>query len=240
MTVQTRTVDYDDKGTALQGYLAWDDSKQDRPTILIAHQWDGRSPFVEERARTLAQAGYVAFALDMYGKGVLGTSPEQNGRLMQPLLDDRKMLARRMQVGMKTAAAQPQVHAARMAAIGYCFGGLCVLDLARSGAELAGVASFHGLLNAPEPAFGARIHTRILAMSGADDPMVPIEAVAKFKQEMTAAKVDWQVHLYGGAMHAFAVPAANRPDLGILYNEKAFRRSWTTLTAYLQELFPGR
>ncbi|HEX7380838.1 MAG TPA: dienelactone hydrolase family protein, partial [Nevskiaceae bacterium] len=154
MTVQTRTVDYEDKGTALQGYLAWDDASRGRPTILIAHQWDGRSPFVEERARTLAQAGYVAFALDMYGKGVLGKSPEENGRLMQPLLDDRRMLARRMQAGMHTAAAQPQVDAARMAAIGYCFGGLCALDLARSGAKLAGVASFHGLLGAPEPAFG--------------------------------------------------------------------------------------
>lgn len=238
MAIQTRTVDYDDQGTALQGYLAWDATKQGRrPTVLIAHQWDGRSLFVEERARALAAEGYVAFALDMYGKGVLGASPEENTKLMTPFMEDRALLARRMQAGMAAASKQPVVYAEDMAAIGYCFGGLCALDLARSGAQLAGVASFHGLLQAPEPAFSTQIHAKVLALSGADDPMVPMENVAAFKTEMSDAGVDWQVHLYGGAKHGFAVPGANNPELGIGYDIKAYHRSWKTMLAFLEALF---
>ncbi|HEU0195744.1 MAG TPA: dienelactone hydrolase family protein [Nevskiaceae bacterium] len=241
MAVQTRTVDYQDGATALQGYMAWDDAKAGRrPTVLIAHQWDGRSPFIEERARALAKAGYVAFALDMYGKGVLGANPDECGKLMTPFMENRKALAHRMQLGMAAAAAQPEVTTEEMMAIGYCFGGLCVLDLARSGAALAGVASFHGLLDPPKPAFGARIRAKILAMSGADDPMVTMDKVVAFRKEMNAAGADWQVHLYGGAKHAFAVPGANNPALGIEYNANAYRRSWTTLMDYLQELFASR
>ncbi|TAM10091.1 MAG: dienelactone hydrolase family protein [Nevskiaceae bacterium] len=238
MTIQTRTVDYDDNGTALQGYIAYDDAKRGRrPTVLIAHQWDGRSTFIEERARELAKGGYVAFALDMYGKGVRGTTTEECTRLMTPLLEDRSKLAHRMNLGLAVAARQPEVTTEEMAAIGYCFGGLCVLDLARSGAQLAGVASFHGLLDPPQPAFKKSIKARILAMSGADDPMVPMEKVAAFREEMNAAGADWQVHVYGGAKHAFAVPGANNPELGIEYNVHAYRRSWQTLHNFLAEVF---
>lgn len=238
MTIQTRLVDYDDNGTALQGYLAFDEHKRGRrPTVLVAHQWDGRTPFVEERARELAKEGYVAFALDMYGKGVRGTTPEQCSKLMNPLLEDRQKLARRMQLGMSVAARQPEITSEQMVAIGYCFGGLCVLDLARSGARIAGVASFHGLLDAPQPGFGARVYAKVLAMSGADDPMVPMDKVAAFREEMNAAGADWQVHVYGQAKHAFAVPGANNPELGIEYNALAYHRSWQSLRNFLDELF---
>lgn len=238
MAIKTRTVDYDDQGTALEAYLAWDNEKQGRrPTILIAHQWDGRSPFIEDRARAFAAEGYVAFALDIYGKGVLGTNPEQNQKLMAPFMENRKLLARRLHAGWVAASQQPMVYPEEMAAIGYCFGGLCVLDMARAGEQLAGVASFHGLLEQPQPGFDAEIQAKILVMSGADDPMVPMENVSAFKQEMTSAGADWQVHIYGGAKHAFAVPGANNQELGIEHDAKAQHRSWFTTLAFLEEIF---
>lgn len=238
MTIQTRSIDYEDAGTALQGYLAWDDAHAGpRPTVLVAHQWDGRSAFTGERARALAGLGYAGFALDMYGKGVLGTGPEQNAGLMQPLMADRGLLARRITAGLRAARQQPPCGTAPVAAMGYCFGGLCVLDLARSGADVRGVVSFHGLLDAPQPGFGAAITAKVLALSGADDPMVPMDKVIAFRQEMTDAGVDWQLHLYGGAKHAFAVPGAHNPGLGIEHNASAERRSWVEAVAFLQELF---
>lgn len=240
MTIQTRYVDYTDGGTALQASVAWDDTHAGpRPTVLVAHQWDGRSMFTGARARALAELGYAGFAIDMYGKGVLGTSVEENSKLMQPLMTDRKRLAQRINAGLAAARSQPECGPGPYAAIGYCFGGLCVIDLARSGADVRGVVSFHGLLDPPQPGFGTAITAKVLALSGADDPMVPIDKVAAFKQEMTAAGVDWQVHLYGGAKHAFAVPGANNPQLGIQYNAAAERRSWATATAFLREVFAG-
>lgn len=238
MAIKTRTIDYEDQGATLQGYLAWDDGQQGRrPTVLIAHQWDGRSPFVEDRARALAAEGYVAFALDIYGKGVLGTNPDECTRLMTPFMEDRHLLAQRLHAGLVAASEQPMVYPEEMAAIGYCFGGLCVLDMARAGEELVGVASFHGLLQAPEPAFDANIKARMLVMSGADDPMVPMENVVAFKEEMTTVAADWQIHVYGGAKHAFAVPGANNAALGIEHNAKAHRRSWASTLSFLQEIF---
>lgn len=237
MTIQIRLVDYEDDGVALQGYLAYDDSQSGpRPTVLVTHQWDGRSEFVEERARTLAASGRAAFAVDMYGKGVLGTSTEENLKLMTPLMEDRQKLARRMQAGLDAANAQAEVDPERVAAIGYCFGGLCVLDLARYGAALRGVASFHGLLKPTGFDAGKPVQAKVLVMTGAADPMVPKEDVNVFMDEMTAAGVDWQVHAYGHAKHGFTVPGADNGELGIKHNSAAAARSWKTATDFLAEV----
>jgi Dienelactone hydrolase and related enzymes len=235
MTLQTRLIEYHDAGKLLEGYLVWDDSHSGpRPAVLVAHQWDGRSPFIEDRARAVAGLGYVAFALDLYGKGVRGSSVEENQALMTPLMQDRPALARRMHAALDVLRAQPEVDGSRVAVIGYCFGGLCALDLARSGADLRAAASFHGLLKPPGGDKG-RIQAAVLVMHGADDPMAPMEDVAALKQELSAAGCDWQLHMYGHARHAFAVPGAHNEQLGLAHDARAERRSWHSLVAFLEE-----
>ena len=158
---------------------------------------------------------------------------------MQPFLDDRPMLQHRMQISLNTLREQPEVDADRSAAIGFCFGGLCVLDLARSGGNVAGVVSIHGLLAAPGNTSGATIGASVLALHGWDDPMATPEDVNSFGAEMSAMKADWQLHAYGNTMHAFTNPAANDPAMGTVYNATADRRSWQAIQNFLEELFSG-
>lgn len=236
VTVQTRLIDYTDAGVALQGRLAWDDASAGRrPAVMVAHQWGGRDAFVDGRACKLAELGYAGFALDMYGTGRRGDNPEDNARLMKPFMEDRKLLAQRMQAALTAVRQFDVVDPQRVAAIGYCFGGLCALDLARSGAELCAAASFHGLLKPPGHTAGNRIPAKVLVLHGADDPMVSMDDVAALKEELTTAGADWQVHIYGNAKHAFAVPGANNPDLGLAHDANADRRSWTSLLDFLAE-----
>lgn len=238
MTVQTQTIDYLHEGTLLEGYFAYKGgTNTPQPTILIAHAWEGRDDFVCEKARKLAEFGYNAFALDMYGKGVLGSNAEENGKLMQPFLDNRLLLQQRMHAGMQAASELPQVDPARIAVIGYCFGGLCALDLARSGAKLKGAVSFHGLLNPPGNTKGARIDTKILILHGDKDPLVPRDLVVACEQEFSSAGADWQLYTYGAAMHSFTNPHAKNAATGLLYNADADRRSWQALLNFLGELF---
>lgn len=237
MALNTRAVDYSHGGVALQGEMVIDDTRSGvRPAVLVAHQWGGRDEFAGAQARMLAQLGYVGFALDMYGKGLRGNSVEENTRLMTPLMEDRKLLAGRIASALETVRAQSGVDAARVAAIGFCFGGLCVLDLARSGADLRGVASFHGLLKPPGHTGGNKIKAKVLVMHGSDDPMAPMEDVVALREELNTANADWQVHVYGHAQHAFAVPGANMPDMGVIHNADAERRSMASLRLFLQEV----
>jgi len=201
------------------------------------HAWGGRSGFECDKARALAELGYVGFAADLYGKGVLGASVAENAALMQPFLDDRALLQSRLTTALETLTSQPEVDGNQVAAIGYCFGGLCVLDLARIGTDISGVASFHGLFGAPENTAGTRIKARVLALHGHEDPMVPVDAVVALEKELTEAGADWQIHVYGNTLHAFTNPEANNPDLGAIYNKKADKRSWQTLVNFLEELF---
>lgn len=238
MTLTTQSVDYHDGATLLEGFLAHDDARgRPRPAVMISHAWGGRDAFVCDQARRIAELGYVGFAMDMYGKGVTGTSPEENARLMQPFLDDRALLQGRMQKSLEALKQLDQVDAANVAAMGYCFGGLCVLDLARTGADVRGVVSFHGLLGAPGNTAGNRIKARVLALHGHDDPMVPVDDVIALEQELTGAGADWQIHVYGNCMHAFTNPAANNPGFGTVYNATADTRSWRALRSFLSELF---
>lgn len=238
MSLQNRLIEYRDGDTVLEGRLAWDDSIEGpRPGVLVSHAWGGRSEFEDGKADDLARLGYAALALDLYGKGVRGDGPEKNAALMQPFLDDRAMLQQRLLVSLATLREQAEVDSNQVAAIGFCFGGLCVLDIARTGEDLAGVISFHGLFGAPGNTDGNAIRAKVLALHGWNDPMVPPDAVNALAGELTAMGADWQIHAYGNTMHAFTNPAANDADMGTVYNANADRRSWQSMTNFLAEIF---
>ncbi|WP_150048870.1 MULTISPECIES: dienelactone hydrolase family protein [Methylomonas] len=238
MAVVANTIDYLDGDAVLEGFFAYDDALTGmRPLVLIHHAWLGRDQFVADKARALAELGYLGFAVDTYGKGVLGRSAEENAKLMAPFMHDRAMLQRRLTAGLTAAKMLPWADNRKIAAIGFCFGGLCALDLARTGADLMGAVSFHGLLippaNIPEP----RVKAKVLALHGHDDPMVTPEQVQAFEAEMTRAGTDWQVHVYGSTMHAFTNPLANDPGFGTVYQPSADKRSWLTMRNFFEEIF---
>lgn len=238
MAIHTRTVEYTDGDTVLEAYMAWDELAADaRPGVLISHAWGGRSEIEEGKSEQLAELGYVGFAIDLYGKGVRGKSNEENAKLMQPLLDDRSTLQRRMNLALEQLRNQKEVDARRVAAMGFCFGGLCVLDLARIGADILGVASFHGLFGKPGNTDGTPITAKVLVMHGWDDPMAKPDQVLALAQELTDAGADWQIHAYGNTMHAFTNPGANDPAHGTVYNANADKRSWQSLQLFLAEIF---
>lgn len=238
MAIVSNTVGYLDGDVLLEAFFAYDDFFPGRrPAVLINHTWAGRDDFVAEKAKKIAALGYVGFAVDMYGKGVLGSSAEENAQLMQPFMDNREMLQKRMQAALYAVKLIPWVDDNKIAAIGFCFGGLCSLDLARTGVDLKGVVSFHGLLDAPGNIQGNTVKAKILAMHGHDDPMVSVEQVAAFEQEMTRAGADWQLHIFGNTMHAFTNPAANNPGFGTVYQPDADRRSWLAMENFLTEIF---
>lgn len=237
MALREQLIEYRDGDAVLEGFLCHDDSRPEPlPAVLISHAWGGRDEFVERKARRLAWNGYAAFALDVYGKGKRGRSVEENQALMMPFMQDRALLARRMNAALATVKGLPQVDPRRVAAMGFCFGGLCVLDLARSGADVRGVVSFHGLLKPNSLPSPAKIPAKILMLHGYDDPMAPPDDVHAVAREFTQAGADWQLHAYGNTVHAFTNPAANDRAHGMVYNDSADRRSWHTLMEFLGEV----
>lgn len=238
MSVVGNTVGYLDEGELLEGFFAYDDAIEGpRPVVLIHHAWVGRDEFVADKARKLAELGYLAFATDMYGKGILGSSPEENARLMQPFMENRAKLQQRLHAALKAVKLMPWADNNRIAAIGFCFGGLCALDLARTGADIRGVVSFHGLLGAPDNIPDPKIKAKVLVLHGHDDPMGSPEQVLELQTELTKAGADWQVHVYGHTMHAFTNPVANNPNFGTVYQPVADRRSWQAMQNFLTEIF---
>jgi dienelactone hydrolase len=232
-----REIEYEDNGKPFQGVIAYDDSNQGPvPGVLISHAWGGQGDFDANKARLLAELGYVGMALDVYGKGIRGSSPEENAGLMQPLLEDRPELQSRMLAALKTIQSIPEVDENRIAAMGYCFGGLCVLDLARAGGDLRGVISLHGFFTPPGNLDSKNIKAKVLALHGYDDPMVPPDAIDQLAAEMTSAGVDWQIHAYGNTRHAFTNPKANDPERGTVYDADADRRSWQTCVNFFAEV----
>jgi dienelactone hydrolase len=237
--VVTRDVEYRQGDTVLEGYLAYDDQgPAKKPGILVVHDWVGVGPYVKGRAEQLAALGYVAFAADIYGKGVRPSNPKDASATAGKFKADRPLLRARVLAGLTELRRQPNVLETKVAAIGYCFGGSTVLELGRAGGDVQGIISFHGGLDTPTPADAKNIRGKVLVLTGADDPSVPEPQVKAFEDEMRAAGVDWQLAAYGGAVHAFTVPGAgNDPSKGAAYNASADRRSWVAMRNFFDEIF---
>jgi dienelactone hydrolase len=235
--VRTEVVEYRHGDAVLEGYMAYDDSvKGKRPGVLVVHEWMGHNPYVRMRAERLARLGYAAFALDMYGKGVLAKDAKEAAALAGIYKGDRKRMRTRAAAGLGVLARHPAVDPSRIAAIGYCFGGTTVLELARGGADVRAVVSFHGGLDTPEPGDAGNIRGKVLVLHGGDDPYVPPAQVAAFQEEMRRGGVDWQFVAYGGAVHSFTNPEAGGDNSkGAAYNERADRRSWEAMKAFFSE-----
>jgi len=237
--IATKVVEYRHGDVVLEGYLAYPQfMKGRRPGVLVVHEWMGLNDYTKKRAEQLAQLGYVAFAVDMYGKGVRAKDAKEAGALAGKYKGDRPLMRSRALAGLEALKGQPRVDPSRIAAIGYCFGGTTVLELARSGAEVAGVVSFHGGLDAPIPAEPGRVKAKVLVLHGGDDPLVPPDQVNGFEDEMRKAGVDWQLVAYGGAVHSFTNPqSGNDPSKGVAYDARADRRSWRAMRDFFEEIF---
>ena len=234
----TQSVEYRHGKARLEGYLAYDDAvKGRRPGVLIVHEWWGLNDYARQRARQMAELGYVAFALDMYGKG-LATDDSAKARQLSAQFKGKPLIRERAKAGLDVLAGHQLVDPKRIAAIGYCFGGTTVLGLAYSGASVAGVVSFHGGVPAPKPEDLKQIKARILVCHGGDDAFVPDDRILAFQKAMRQAKVDWQFIAYGGAVHAFTNPKAGGAGIkGVRYHERADRRSWRHMKMFFDEVF---
>lgn len=240
--IVTKTVEYKQGDTTLEGFVAYDNAvKGSKPGVLIVHQWKGLGAYEKMRAEMLAKMGYVAFACDIYGKGVRPTTMQEAGAQAGKYKGDRALLRARVKAGFETLLKQEGVDKEKVAAMGYCFGGTTALELARSGADVDGVVSFHGGLSSPTPEDAKNIKAKVLALHGADDPNVPPAEVAGFEKEMRDAKVDWQLVAYGNAVHSFTDKGAgNDNSKGAAYNEHADRRSWEAMKDFFAEIFAMR
>jgi len=232
-------IDYRQDGSVLSGYLAYDDAKAGPlPAVLVFHPWMGIDQYVKDRTDQLAQMGYVAFAGDVYGKGVRPMNSKEASSVAGKYRADRPLMRKRAQAALNTLRRMARVDTRRIAAIGYCFGGGVALELARSGADFAGTVSFHGSLDTPRPEDAKNIRGRILVLHGADDPNAPTKQVVDLMDEMRKAGVDYEIILYGGAVHSFTMPSAgDDPSTGSAYDEKADRRSWQAMKDFFAELF---
>ena len=237
--IVSKPVEYKQGDTVLEGLSVYDDSRQGpRPAVLVVHQWMGLGDYEKKRAAMLAQLGYNVFAADIYGKGVRPGNPTDAGAEAGKYKNDRALLRARVRSALDVLTRHELTDSKRVAAIGYCFGGTTVLELARSGAAIAGVVSFHGGLSSPAPEDAKNITARVLALHGADDPFVPAAEVAAFQEEMRHAGVDWELNAYGGAVHSFTDWNAGRDNSkGAAYNERADRRSWEAMRQFFAELF---
>ena len=238
MGIESRPVEYSHGDEHFEGLLYRDSAVEAaRPGILVAHTIRGRTAFEEDKARKLAELGYVGFAADLYGKSRIGSGPDENAAMMKALQADRPLLQGRLHHALEAMAAQPETDAERIAAIGYCFGGMCVLDIARTRDDVAGVASFHGLLSPPGNTTANRIAAKVLVMHGWDDPLAEPDDVIAMSRELSGMGADWQLHAYGNVRHAFTNPTADASTGVTIYNADADRRSWSALQNFLSELF---
>lgn len=240
--IKGKEVVYKVGATVHKGYLVHDDAVTGkRPGVLVAHEWWGHNEHARNSARKLAQAGYVALALDMYGDGKQANHPDEAGKFSGEVRRNLPLMKSRFEAGMNLLRRQPRVDDRRLAAIGYCFGGSVVLQMAREGGDLRGVASFHGGLATEHPAQAGKVKARVLVLNGADDVMVPVEQIAAFRKEMENAKTDYKLVNYPGAKHSFTNPEADangaRFNLPLAYNAKADQESWAELQTFLKLVF---
>jgi len=238
VTIKTRLIDYRDGDCVFEGMLAWDDAIEGPlPGVLVAHTIRGRSRFEEGKAERLAEMGYAGFAIDVYGRDTIGCEIDDCREMMESLRNQRAVLQRRLLRALQALRDQAEVDASRVAAIGYCFGGLCVLDIARTGEPLAGVVSFHGLFDPPGNTAANQVQARILALHGWDDPLATPEQAVALGEELSRMGADWQLHSHGNVRHAFTNPAADASTGVTIYNDAADRRSWAAARYFLSELF---
>jgi len=243
--VQGKEVSYKANGTTLKGYIAYDDAvKGKRPGVLVVHEWWGQNEYARKRARMLAGMGYTALAVDMYGNGKLADHPDDANKFSSEVSKNMPVAKKRFEAGMKLLRKQKTVDAGKIAAIGYCFGGGVVLNMARMGENLKGVASFHGALGSDIKAKPGHIKARIVSFTGDDDPMIGADKVAAFKKEMDAAKANYRVVTYPGTKHSFTNPDADelgkKFKLPLAYNAAADKDSWQQATVFLREIFSGK
>ena len=240
--VQGKPVDYTAQGVVMKGYLAYDDAvKGKQPGVLVVHEWWGHNEFARKRARMLAELGYTALAVDMYGDGKQAMHPDDAGKFSGELMKNFDVARARFLAAMDFLKKQPTVDPERIAAIGYCFGGGVVLNMARQGMDLKGVASFHGSLAAVKPAEPGMVKAKIIVFNGADDKFVPVEQIEAFKKEMTDANVDFRFINYPGAIHSFTNPDATalgkKFNLPLGYNAEADKKSWEEMKKFLDTIF---
>lgn len=237
--VQTETVRYRDGDQELQGYVAWDDAATDkRPGVLVVHEWWGLNDYAKQRARMLAELGYVAFAVDMYGDGKVTRHPKEAGAWSSRISTNQAAWQQRALAGLAQLRKHAKVDADRMAAIGYCFGGSTVMQITYAGADLKGVASFHGALPPPTEEQAKNIRASIFVAHGNADGFIPTERVLQFQAALDKAGADWQMTSYGGARHGFTNPAAGEYGIdNIQYDEAADQRSWAQLQWFFEEIF---
>lgn len=242
--LKKETIEYNDGATVCQGYLVYDDALHGpRPGVLVIHDWMGLGEQSNARVRCemLAQLGYVAFAADMYGKGVRPANRDEASAEAGKFYKDRSLFRSRAGAALAYLKSRPETDSTKIAAIGYCYGGTGVLELARSGATIAGVVTFHGGLASASPDDAKSIKCKVLVLHGADDPFVPADQVAAFEKEMTEAKTDWELVKYSGAVHSFSNPSAgNDPSSGAAYNERADKRSWVAMKDFFAEIFQAK
>ncbi len=236
--VVSEPVDYTENGEALQGFLYYDDAVQGaRAGVIVVHEWKGLGDYAKKRAEMLAGLGYIAFAADMYGKGIFAKDHEEAGKLSGVFFKDRSRMRARAQAAYNAFLTTGKVDASKIAAIGYCFGGTTVLEMARGGLLLKGVASFHGVLATPNPAEKSSLAAEVLVLTGEKDKMILPQDVAEFENEMQTADARYAVHTFKDAMHSFTVWDANMPEKGIQYNESADKKSWRLLKDFLKRIF---
>jgi dienelactone hydrolase len=237
--IKTEVVEYKSGDATLQGFLAYDDANTNpRPGVLLVHDWMGVSNYAESRAKQLAELGYVAFAADIYGKGVRPADPKEAGALAGKYKGDRALYRERLKAGLAQLTGNKLVAPGKVAVIGYCFGGTGALELGRSGAEVKGIVTFHGGLSTPMPADAKNIKCPVLVLHGADDPFVKADEVAAFKKEMEDAKVKYTFIAYPGAVHSFTRPdAGNDNSKGAAYNAEADKKSWAEMKKFFGQIF---
>jgi len=244
-TVETKQIEYQVGAIKLRGYMAYPRSTEGKlPGVLVVHEWWGPNDYVQMRARKLAEMGYVAFALDMYGDGKLATHPDDAKKFMTEVMSNMPEAEKRFEAARTLLADDPRVDSSKIAAIGYCFGGGVVLHMARIGADLDAVASFHGMLGTEKPMKPKAFAGQIFVAQGAADPFVPPDQVAAFKKEMDKAKAHYELTEYAGAKHGFTNPAATEAgkqfSLPLEYNADADAESWQKLTELLAAVWSTR
>lgn len=241
----SETINYRTNGTSLKGHLIYDaENNNVRPAIIVAHHWRGIDAFTLQKAEELSRLGYIVFAADVYGDGKTATTDEESAALMKPLFLDRKLLQERIGAAFDYLGSHPLVDSNRIGAIGFCFGGLTVIELLRTGKPIAGVVSFHGVLGDIRDDLRAtpgirheKIKGSLLVLHGADDPLVTKDDISQLENEMSDKGADWQIYIYGNTKHAFMNETANNAQRGLIYNPRTAKRAWQSMINFFNEIF---